>query len=175
MPSKIILIFLAFLSGIDYGNCVENQQIEVKKDNDNKSKLQEKVASIFKKNCSVAGCHQGQYPKKKLNLEPDKFFNAIVDVPSLEVDSLKLVDTKNPESSYLLNKVKGETGIVGNRMPDDAPPLKEEEIEIIENWLFSLAEKTEKKEDIILPDSKKKSPKLIKQEIFPNLPLPVRG
>ena len=162
MNVKIILIFIAFLININYGSCIENQQQGVKKDASIKSHAEEKVATLFKKFCSVAGCHQGQYPKKKLNLEPDKFYNATVDMPSLQVDSLKLVDTKNPEQSYLLKKVNGESGIVESRMPVDAPPLKEEEIEIIKNWIFNLAENTQKKEDVKLPESKKKSQKLIK-------------
>jgi hypothetical protein len=103
-----------------------------------KDALQKKVANEFKNHCAVSGCHKGQFPKKKLNLEPDKFYAAIVDVPSLQIDSLKLVDTKSPEKSYLLMKIKGEKGIVGDRMPEEAPPMKPEEIEVIEKWIQSL-------------------------------------
>jgi hypothetical protein len=105
-----------------------------------KVKLQSQVVSIFKANCSTAGCHRGSYPKKKLNLEADKFLQATLNVASQEVGSLKRVDTKNPEKSYLLMKIKGEKGIKGWRMPDDAPPLKKEEIKTIEDWIFSLKE-----------------------------------
>ena len=63
---------------------------------------------------------------------------ALIDVNSLQIDSLKLVDTKNPEKSYLLMKVRGDKGIVDQRMPVDAPPLKAEEIEVVEKWVASL-------------------------------------
>ena len=94
----------------------------------------------------MAGCHRGAYPKKKLNLEPDKFLESVLNAPSQEINSLKMVDTKNPEKSYLLMKIRGDKGIKGSRMPDDAPPLKKEEIKAIEDWIFSLKEPGAEKE-----------------------------
>jgi len=111
-----------------------------------KVKLRNQVIPIFKANCSVAGCHKGAYPKKNMNLEVDKFLKSVLDVTSQEIHSLKRVDTKNPEKSYLLMKVKGEIRIKGARMPDDAPPLKKEEIKVIEDWIFSLKESNPEKE-----------------------------
>ena len=99
---------------------------------------QKQVTTVFKQHCAVSGCHKGKYPKKRLSLEPEKFLEATVGVNSLQVDSLKLVDTKNPEKSYLLMKVKGSDGIVESIMPIDAPPLVDEEIEVIEKWINSL-------------------------------------
>ncbi len=96
--------------------------------------LQGDVVKIFTKNCSVSGCHSGAYPKKKLTLEEKKMSNALIDVPSLQIDSLKLVDTQQPEKSYLLMKIRGDQKIVDSRMPIDAPPLKENEIKTIETW-----------------------------------------
>ncbi len=101
--------------------------------------LQKQVATIFKQSCATAGCHKGKFPKKKLNLEEDKFVKALIDVPSEQIKSLKLADTKNPAQSYLLMKLKGEKGIIGDLMPVEAPPLKEEQILIIETWVFSIA------------------------------------
>lgn len=125
-----------------------------------KEDLQKKVTTIFKKHCATSGCHRGQNPKKKLNLEADKFVAAIVDVPSLQVDSLKLVDTKNPEKSYLLMKVKGTKGIVGDRMPEEAPPLKGEEIAAIEQWIVSLTAAPPSEGIEKVPEAEKKSPKM---------------
>lgn len=123
------------------------------------AELQKQVTSIFKKNCATSGCHRGQNPKKKLHLEADKFVAAIVDVPSLQVDSLKLVDTKNPEKSYLLMKVKGTKGIVGDRMPEEAPPLKGEEIAAIEQWIVSLTTAPPSEGIAKVPEAEKKAQK----------------
>ncbi len=125
-----------------------------------KEELQKKVTTIFKKHCATSGCHRGQNPKKKLHLEADKFVAATVDVPSLQIDSLKLVDTKSPEKSYLLMKVKGTKGIVGDRMPEEAPPLKAEEIAAIEQWIRSLQPSTPSEGIEKIPDAEKKSPKM---------------
>ncbi len=111
---------------------------EEKKLTPEQQKLTWQVAKIFEQNCATSGCHKGQFPKKKLNLEADKFTAATVNVKSLQIDSLKIVDTKVPEKSYLLMKIRGANGIIESRMPIDAPPLKEAEIKAIEAWVKSL-------------------------------------
>lgn len=134
----LILIFI-FIGFSVSGNFAQEKIVKAEKAlSASKDALQKKVAVTFKNHCATSGCHKGQFPKKKLNLEPDKFYDAIVDVPSLQIDSLKLVDTKSPQKSYLLMKIKGDKGIVEDRMPIDAPPLKAEEIEAIEKWIVSL-------------------------------------
>ena len=105
-----------------------------------KAEMQLKAVAIFKAECATAGCHRGAHPKKYLNLEPDKLLSSTVNVVSQENKNLKLIDTQNPEKSYLWMKIKGEKGIKGSRMPDEAPPLKKEQIKAIEDWIFSLKE-----------------------------------
>lgn len=102
-------------------------------------KLQEKVSSILTQNCSTSGCHRGKYPPMNLQLEKDKFLKSLLNIPSQEIPSLKLVNKGNPEASYLLMKIKGDKKIVGNRMPAGSAPLKEEEIKTIEDWILSLS------------------------------------
>jgi hypothetical protein len=103
-----------------------------------KAEMQQKAAAIFKAECAIAGCHRGNHPQKDMNLEPDNFLFATINVVSQEKKDLKRIDTVNPAKSYLLMKIKGEKGIKGSRMPDEAPPLKKEEIKAIEDWIFSL-------------------------------------
>jgi hypothetical protein len=105
-----------------------------------KAEIQLKAAAVFKAECAITGCHRGEHPKKDLNLETNKFLSSTVNVVSQEKKDLKRVDTVNAEESYLLMKIKGEKGIKGSRMPDDAPPLKKEQIKAIEDWIFSLKE-----------------------------------
>ena len=101
--------------------------------------LPDSVKTVFMERCAV--CHKGKYPPKLLNLEPERLPASLLDAPSREQPSLKLVDTTSPEASYLLKKIKGSEGITGNRMP---PPGKTaligEEIALIENWIMGLKE-----------------------------------
>jgi hypothetical protein len=96
------------------------------------------ASRIFMKNCSLSGCHQGQYPPLGLNLGEAQFQDSLINVPSQEVPRLKLMDTQNPEQSYLLMKIKGSEGIVGKQMPANSPPMEPEEILAIESWVQSL-------------------------------------
>jgi hypothetical protein len=163
MKTKSLGILLIFLIAIGYAFSNSHSQAQTAtKDStmdSTKVELQNEVTAILKVNCSVAGCHRGSHPKKKLNLETDKFLKSVLDVKSQEIDTLKRVDTKNPEKSYLLMKVKGEKGIRGSRMPDDAPPLKKEQIKAIEDWIFSLKEPVAEKEKTSPPKEDKEKTK----------------
>jgi hypothetical protein len=97
--------------------------------------LEDEIAQIFQKNCSTTGCHQGRFPPMNLKLEKDAFKDALINVSSQELQHLKLVDTEDPEKSYLLMKIKGDKAISGKRMPLNAIPLQEKEIKAIENWI----------------------------------------
>ncbi len=99
---------------------------------------QEGAAAILKRSCAISGCHRGEYPKAKLNLEPEKMYAATANVESMQIESLKLIDTSNPEASYLLMKIRGDEGIKNNRMPINAPPLKEDEIRTVRLWIHVL-------------------------------------
>ena len=94
------------------------------------------VRTLVKKRC--VKCHKGKFPPKGLNLEPANVA-AILDRPSSEVPSLKIVDTKAPETSYLLKKIRGESGIVGKPMPL-GKTLAAEERQILETWIMGLGQ-----------------------------------
>ena len=92
------------------------------------------IIEIFKKNC--AGCHTGQRPPKGLSLIPSKVANAI-NAPSTEKPALKLIDTANPEASYLLKKILGGKDISGSRMPR-GKHMAEADIETLKAWILGL-------------------------------------
>ena len=96
----------------------------------------EKVKDLFKRSCIK--CHGGSMPAQELNLEPAYLLDSTVNVTSLEQTNLKIIDTANPQNSYLLMKIKGEPTIAGKPMPLKNEPLKDEEIKIIEEWIVSL-------------------------------------
>jgi len=87
--------------------------------------------TLLQKRC--AGCHKGKHPPKGLNLEPANVV-AILDAPSREVPSLKIIDTKSPGSSYLLKKVRRQSDIAGSGMPP-RKALTAAELQVIEAWL----------------------------------------
>ena len=91
------------------------------------------TVSLIEKRC--AGCHGGRYPKKGLSLEPAGLVDAVRDVPSRQVNSLMLVDTRAPGRSYLLMKIRGDKEIKGSRMPIGAPAPSPEDIERIGSWI----------------------------------------
>jgi mono/diheme cytochrome c family protein len=93
------------------------------------------VQELIKKHC--AGCHWGKSPSKGLNLEPQKIQTAI-DAPSKEVPASKIIDTADPEASYLLKKVQGASDIKGGRMPRFGKRLPAVEIDILKAWILGL-------------------------------------
>jgi hypothetical protein len=99
--------------------------------------LDAKTVSLISMRC--AGCHGGKRPRMGLDLEPEKLVAAVKDMPSRQIDSLKLVDTRMPERSYILMKVRDDKGIKGSPMPDDAPSLSADEIRTIELWIRSIS------------------------------------
>jgi len=134
----VIIAMMAFGPGsLAFGHGPEDSPVQVP----------DSVKTIIKHSCGVTGCHAGKYPASGHSYEPDKFVASVVDMPSLEVPALKIVDTTAPEKSYLLAKIKGATGIVGARMPANRDPLTEEQIKQIEEWIKSLGTKPSEAED----------------------------
>jgi len=92
------------------------------------------VLAVFKKNC--VRCHTGPKPPKGLSLVPGKIA-AVIDAPSAEVPDLRIVDPNAPEASYLLKKVRRETGIAGKPMPP-GKALSADELQVLEAWIAGL-------------------------------------
>lgn len=92
------------------------------------------VVSLFQKRCAV--CHKGKTPPQGLSFEPTQIAAAI-DAPSREMPDLKIIDTAAPEASYILKKVRRESGIKGKPMP---PPkaLEADELKVLETWVLGL-------------------------------------
>jgi mono/diheme cytochrome c family protein len=98
------------------------------------AEVPDNVKALFGQRC--AGCHKGNSPPKGLNLEPANVA-AILDAPSREVPGLKIVDTKAPEASYLLKKVRRESGIAGKPMPP-GKALAADQLQVLEAWVDGL-------------------------------------
>jgi hypothetical protein len=80
-------------------------------------------------------CHAGANAPLAFSLEASVSYGNLVNVPSVEVDDLMRVRPGQPDSSYLVLKVEGAPGIVGERMPRLLPKLAAEEIQAIRDWI----------------------------------------
>ena len=84
------------------------------------------------------GCHTdvGRNPSAGLNLRTEVAHAALVNVPSRNKPGAIFVIPGDPENSYLIHKLEGRPGIVGQRMPRTAGPfLTEGQILIIRRWI----------------------------------------
>ncbi len=102
------------------------------------------VVALFQKRCAV--CHRGKTPPKGLSWEPTQIALAI-DRPSHELPEMKIIDSSDPGASYLLKKVRRESGIKGRPMP---PPkaLTAEELQVIETWVAGLKQAADPNDDL---------------------------
>jgi hypothetical protein len=91
-------------------------------------------AAVFTPTCATAGCHTGNDPPEGLRLDEGFSFDNLVDVPSSEVPELLRVEPGNPDDSYLVQKIEG-TAAEGARMPLGGPPLDQNLIDDIREWI----------------------------------------
>lgn len=87
---------------------------------------------IFDRYCTSH--HGPDHGHARLDLSPGRSFSNLVNVPSIQVD-LNRVTPGDAENSYLVHKVEGRPGIVGNQMPNAANPLTAAEIAAIKAWI----------------------------------------
>ena len=93
-------------------------------------------ANIFTPSCALSGCHAGASPAQGMDLSDGNAFASIVNVASVGVSSLLRVDPSNADSSYLVWKLEGNAGIVGERMPrSGASFLSTDEISVVRQWI----------------------------------------
>jgi hypothetical protein len=95
------------------------------------------VAGIFRVSCGR--CHGTDRPATALSLRAETFADAMIDVPSREIKELRLVDTSEPEKSYLLMKLRGDAGIIGEVMPLGGKALEEWAIAAVEAWVGAVS------------------------------------
>ena len=89
---------------------------------------------IFAVSCAFSGCHGGGAPAANMSLEADFVAGEIIDIASSERPELKRIDPGNPDSSYLLMKLRADDGILFSQMPLGGI-LTDEQIEMIREWI----------------------------------------
>ena len=70
-----------------------------------------------------------------LDLSPAVSYNNLVNVASRERPGVTRVLPNNPDASYLIHKLEGQSTIAGVRMPLGGPFLETGQIQIIRRWI----------------------------------------
>lgn len=79
-------------------------------------------------------CHAGAAAPLGLRLDAANSFSMLVNVPSVQVPSLRRVAPGDPDASYLVQKIEGRAG-VGARMPLGGPPLPQASLDLVREWI----------------------------------------
>jgi len=89
--------------------------------------------NIFTPICTA--CHTGSAAPLGLALDAGVAWKNLVGVASVERPGLERVAPKEPDSSYIVWKIEGRSGILGGRMPLGLSPLTSEQIRAIRDWI----------------------------------------
>jgi hypothetical protein len=87
---------------------------------------------------ACTGCHVmfgRRPPSGDLNLVGENAYANLVNAPSLDKRGAIRVIPGDPENSYLIHKLEGRSGIVGDRMPEGGPFLTDGQIAVIKRWI----------------------------------------
>jgi hypothetical protein len=88
---------------------------------------------------ACTNCHTdvgGRTPSGGLNLRHDLAYTSLVNVASRNKADAVRVIPGDPENSYIVQKLEGRSGIVGERMPRTGGPyLTEGQMTIIKRWI----------------------------------------
>jgi hypothetical protein len=87
---------------------------------------------VFTPVCTA--CHAGAAAPLGLRLDEGASYAMLVNAPSVEASALLRVQPGDPDASYLIQKLEG-TAAVGARMPLNGPPLPQQTIAVIRQWI----------------------------------------
>jgi hypothetical protein len=86
---------------------------------------------------ACVSCHtaNGRAPTGGLNLDSADAYDRLVNAPSVRKAGAILIVPGDPDGSYLVQKVEGQPGIIGGRMPFNGPFLTAGQILILRRWI----------------------------------------
>lgn len=85
----------------------------------------------------ICVCHVGAAAPLGLVLDTAATIDMLVNIPSAEVPDLFRVEPGNPDDSYLVRKLQGGPDIVGSQMPLGGPPLDQDMIDMVREWILA--------------------------------------
>jgi len=91
-------------------------------------------ANVFTPTCAVSGCHTGAGAPQGLRLDEATSYALLVNVASTQNGTLMRVNPGDPDNSYLIQKLEGNTS-VGGQMPLGRTPLTQATIDVIRQWI----------------------------------------
>lgn len=89
---------------------------------------------VFTPTCTTIACHDPLGQQSQMVLIPGQAYANTVNRPSVEMPSLMRVRPNDPANSYLYRKITG-AGITGDRMPLNQPPLSEQQLSLVRDWI----------------------------------------
>jgi hypothetical protein len=96
------------------------------------------TTSIMVPRCATGACHGGASPVNFPSCDADRWYDAMVNVPSRQASGMDGIEPGDAEKSYLVHKLRGTHGMVGGggaRMPIADVPLTDEEQAALEAWI----------------------------------------
>jgi OmcA/MtrC family decaheme c-type cytochrome len=97
------------------------------------------VEAVLVPRCATAACHSGDPPVASPRLDAGAAYAAMVGVSSAQTGT-PIVAPGAPENSYLLSKLRGDAGIVGQPMPIGDSALDAADLAAIEAWIANGAQ-----------------------------------
>jgi hypothetical protein len=91
-------------------------------------------AEVFTPTCTTIACHDPLGQQSQMVLTAGRAYSNTVGVASVEMPSLQRVTPGDPTNSYLYRKITG-AGITGDRMPLQQPPLSDDKIALVRDWI----------------------------------------
>ena len=96
------------------------------------------VQDIFNASCNSMQCHDATQPQGGLNLTAASAYGELVDQPSGDCTTTRLVKPGSPNESYLMHKLEGGGPcFVGTRMPKAKPALPADRIQAVRDWIVT--------------------------------------
>ena len=92
-------------------------------------------SEIFTPRCALSGCHSGGFPAGGMSLAADRIATEIIDVASSGKSGEIRVVPGESANSYLLKKLRGESGISGTQMPQVGSVLSSAQLDLIAQWI----------------------------------------
>ena len=97
-------------------------------------------AEVFNKSCAFSTCHGDGTGSAGLSLVDGVSYGELVDVPAEgdaetgEPAGETRVIASDPDGSYLIRKLEGSSGIIGESMPE-AAPLEADRLDLVRRWI----------------------------------------
>jgi hypothetical protein len=80
-------------------------------------------------------CHSGSVPQGDLTLTDGQSYGQLVNRASAFKPGATRVVPGDPSNSYLVQKLEGASGLVGDRMPVGGPYLTADQVSVIREWI----------------------------------------